>query len=339
MWIRKIGLLLALILIAQVNFAQNLELKAQLSKNRILVGDTLSLWLSVEVDKNSEIVFPIIFDTIAQGVEIVGEPKLDSIVGIDSKKYIKQFTISAYDSAMYVFGGLAAVDISRDIPDTIYSNDLTLFVDYQDLNNELETKIDTALKEKIIANKANIETPFSFAEFWILTKEFLKKYWYFVLALIIIILFVLYWYYRIRKRKIDLSIKPIIKIKPHIEALDNLDTLTEKKLWQQGKTKDYYSELSEILRLYMERRFNIIALETTTEIIRTQLRYYKHTSTELEEDIHSLLQLSDYVKFAKYKALPAENEKSLMRAYGFVQATKPEEIRVTDIKTENTEQI
>jgi hypothetical protein len=267
---------------------------------------------------------------------VVGNPKVDSIIDGNSKIYTKQFFVSAYDSAQHYVSQLAAVYLHQGMRDTIYSGSVSFLSEYQNLTTELETKIDTSLTEKIIRNKSNIETPFTWKEFWLRLKTFLKEYWYFVLALIILLAFGFYWYFVIRKRKSDVGLKVEVKVKPHVEAINSLDALANKKLWQQGKTKDYYSELSDILRNYIEKRFNIIALESTTDIIKKQFQHYKLITKEQEQDIYTLLQLADYVKFAKYQAMPAENAKAIERGYNFVLQTKPEEIQPTEVQTENT---
>ena len=63
-----------------------------------------------------------------------------------------------------------------------------------------------------------------------------------------------------KKKKKDLLADIKVIIPPHREALTALRLLEEKKLWQQGLVKQYYSDLTEIIRYFFERRCSIIAL-------------------------------------------------------------------------------
>jgi hypothetical protein len=299
------------------------QLNAELSKNRIIVGDTLTLLLSVEVAANNQVIFPVLVDTVASGVEIVRSPLLDSIKQNGRILYTQSLIISAYDSAMFRIGPLKAIVVNGINIDTIYSNILNFFADYQVLNQNLEAKLDTSINEQIVRNKANVEAPFTFKELWYRIKSFFKDYWFVVLAAIILLVFGLYYYYKIRNKAKVIMDAPEVRLKPEIEALQLLDSLADKKLWQQGKLKDYYSELSVILRHYVERQWHIIALEATTDLIRKQIKFRNLLEAEQEKELNEMLTLADYVKFAKYQTLPAENDKTLKRAYAFVEATKP----------------
>ncbi|HKK67259.1 MAG TPA: hypothetical protein VJ946_03575, partial [Bacteroidales bacterium] len=98
----------------------------------------------------------------------------------------------------------------------------------------------------------------------------------------------------------------------------------QKKLWQQGHVKAYYSELSYIIRYYIERRFHIPAVESVSGDILDDLSY-KGLSKEVQNALSGLLELSDLAKFAKLEPLPAENDKALQDAFYFVNETAPVE--------------
>lgn len=111
-------------------------------------------------------------------------------------------------------------------------------------------------------------------------------------------------------------------------ALERLDGLAAKKLWQQGELKPYYSELSYILRTYLEGQFKIPALESTTRQIDRALHERKQLSDGQRSELAELLQLSDLVKFAK--AQPAEDlhQQGLDRVREFVEATGHQDLLV-----------
>ncbi|RPI02026.1 MAG: hypothetical protein EHM64_14725, partial [Ignavibacteriae bacterium] len=82
-----------------------------------------------------------------------------------------------------------------------------------------------------------------------------------------------YYYWRKKKQRAELLAEIKVIIPPHREALTALRLLEEKKLWQQGLVKPYYSEVTEIIRHFFERRWGIIALELTTDEILMQMKH------------------------------------------------------------------
>lgn len=107
----------------------------------------------------------------------------------------------------------------------------------------------------------------------------------------------------------------------HIIAREELAILKEKHLWQQGLIKQYYSEVSEILRRYIENRYRLMALEETTDEIMDGLKR-SHVKPAVCSKVETLLQLSDLVKFAKYQPGLSEHEEVLTMAYEIVETTK-----------------
>lgn len=104
-------------------------------------------------------------------------------------------------------------------------------------------------------------------------------------------------------------------------AIRALDELEQRRLWQQGQTKPYYTRLTAILRDYLRGRFDIPAPEMTSYQIVNALAQLDELSYEQREELGELLQLSDLVKFAK--ATPAEDlhPRSLQRVRAFVLTT------------------
>jgi len=121
----------------------------------------------------------------------------------------------------------------------------------------------------------------------------------YLIALCALGLFALLGYF-IRKRKSRKKEKPIIlppPVPPHIVAKEKLEELKGKRLWQTGKLKSYYTELSFILREYIENRFEIGALEATTSELKRMMRTSDLNDFQ-SSNILDVLQTSDTVKFA-----------------------------------------
>lgn len=148
---------------------------------------------------------------------------------------------------------------------------------------------------------------------------------FWILIGIIILAAAYYFYQRYQKRKAEyVPEKIIIKIPPHVAALNSLRALREKQLWQKGMIKEYHSEITEIIRRYFEERFNLPALEMTSGETIDELLKKRGTQTIIN-DTQNFLSNADLVKFAKYQPLASVNEEMMKQAEEIVKKTKSEE--------------
>jgi LPXTG-motif cell wall-anchored protein len=130
------------------------------------------------------------------------------------------------------------------------------------------------------------------------------------------------WYWRKRKKHEPIfTIKPRVQLLPHEVALTEMEKLRIKKLWQAGRVKEYHSELTNILRKYIEEQYRVPALEQTTVEITESLAGIQGCPANAIDRLSGVLVLADMVKFAKSKPGPLENEKSLTEAVEFVYET------------------
>jgi hypothetical protein len=121
-----------------------------------------------------------------------------------------------------------------------------------------------------------------------------------------------------QRKKIE---KPEIKRPAHEIALEKLSRLRAEELWQKGEIKQFQSELSYIIREYLENRYGVRALESTTmEIVRDleKQRFGDEDIVKLKE----LLQISDLVKFARAKPEASVHDRFLDDAFDFINRTK-----------------
>ena len=135
----------------------------------------------------------------------------------------------------------------------------------------------------------------------------------------------------------------IPSLPPFEEAIQKFHELDEKLLWQNNQVKEYYSELTEIIRGFIERELKVPALESTTdELIETLTDFNDSesisTTKETIKKLRDLLREADFVKFAKSKPLSAQIEFNRKEAEEVVTELKPvQEEEVPEIKTEEDE--
>lgn len=115
------------------------------------------------------------------------------------------------------------------------------------------------------------------------------------------------------------------ELPPHVKAMSELEHIKQEKLWQQGREKDYHTRLTDVLRIYLHDRFGLNALEMTTAEILDVL-YSIPEAQVVYHQMKQVMELADFVKFAKFLPVPEENEQSMMNALLFINTTKLEEI-------------
>jgi len=285
--------------------AQNIKVEAKLQDYTIKIGDQTRLFLEVNQPAKEHINFPVFTDTITGKVQIVSANKPDTVVDQKDHNHItvtRSYIITSFDAGTYTlpafaFGSGAGV---------LKSNELTLQVQ--------TVKVDTT--KSIYDIKQPLTVTYTF---W----DWFKDNWIWVGVVVVVIrLIIALIYYSRNKQKYQ----PVVKIaKPsipiHIVAIDKLKVLRDKKLWQQEEFKLYHSELTDIIREYLEKRYNIKTHEKTTDEILTALNNREITG-EYRNMLQQILAMADLVKFAKEKPLPIENERSLDNAIEFVLKTQ-----------------
>ena len=114
------------------------------------------------------------------------------------------------------------------------------------------------------------------------------------------------------------TVEPVDTRNPHQRALDNLEQLRQRQLWQAGKTKEYHTELTDIVRLFIEESTGIRATEMTSDETVTALEgsQWKIVCAALRD----IFTTADLVKFAKSEPLPHEHDRSMNEAVDFVGA-------------------
>lgn len=283
--------------------AQQATLSVVLDRNEILIGEQILVTIELTTATADTVLFPLVGDTLVSRVEVVKKDTPDTAFGgaqLEVRTIKQQITITSFDSGYYAVRPLVAVVNG----DTVFSNAFLVSVG--------TVRIDTAVEIKDLRKQA--EAPFSIV-------EWLMENWPWLaggagaLAAIAAVVILL-----MRKPNQVASTPLPPPLPPRQVAFERLEQLRQRKLWQAGDLKGYYSELSDVLRAYIEAELGFPAMELTThEIVRAAERNGVEATQVMA--LKRLLLLSDLVKFAKEKPTGPECEQHWQVAYDFVNLT------------------
>jgi len=322
-YIRQLLLLIFILTAGYVNaFSQSISISAKIDKNRINFSDTAVITLEVKQPKGIFIRFPLynVRDSLVKDVDIISYSNIDSTPAPNNMVTLRQrLIIQAFNSGNFEIGPFMFMQKNGNTFDTLHSNSFMLEVAQFTMDTTLLRNRDTAAVHKVFGIKDPIDTPFNLEEF------FARFGWLVILFYFLQLVAFAVWYFYFRK----VGSKGIMEIyKPkepaHLIALNELEKLEHEKLWQQNRVKEFHIRLTEILRKYIENRYEIPALEQTSyEIVDSfeQTRLLESGSLAM---LKEMLVNADLVKFAKAQPLADENEVALQNAYTFVKNTKQE---------------
>lgn len=306
----KILLFFCFILLGGHLYSQQIKVQTSIDTNKILIGDQINYTIKLFPEKNERLVLPLLNDSLGKFL-IVSKSKIDTIIENKRTSLNQSIVLTSFDSGVYTIPGLEFGFISGKDTNFVVSDNFSVYIS--------SVPVDTSKPIKDI--KPIMDLPFAFMDY----------FWYFVIGLIILAaLFASYYLISKWKPKVKEQLPYDPKIPAHIQALKDLNELERQKLWQKGYIKEYYSRVSDIIRLYLERRFSFLAMESTTNEILEYFQQYI-SSAEITKQLKNLLELSDLVKFAKLIPTTEENTNIIDFARNIVQSTIPIE------NEENTE--
>ena len=272
--------------------AQKLAVEAKVDSSAIKIGAQLNLVLKTKVPKKSKVIFP---EANQFGdFEVLESYPTDTIKKSDAYELVKRYGLTKFDSGKYVVPRLSVV-INNQVH---FSDSISVTV--------ADVVVDT-LKQKMYDIKNIIPVKSDFGNWWI------------YLLILIGLAVIGYFVYRFIKKKKTEEKPVVIEFKSPIEkATSLLQQLEKKELWQKGEIKNYYSELTDIARNYIEEEIQIPAMESTTseliEGLRNAAKQKKlKLSSETVENLEKVLKQADLVKFAKVKPLDFEIEEDKKR--------------------------
>ena len=282
-----------------------LIVSATLDSTTLFIGDQTDLHLRAIGEVGEQVSMPVLDKELIPGVEIVDRTIVDTLSLKDGRvQYDQYLTVTSFEDSLFYIAPLPFV--SGD--DTVWSDGLTLNV-LQPF--EMDTT-DMAITDIKGVYKAPIWWWGIFR--WVLLAV--------LLAGVGVAGYYLITYLQRRKLEEAGNVVMTEPLRPAEEvALEKLDAIKEKKIWQQGQVKEYYTQLTDVVREYIARRFEVSSVEQTSDETLRDIRPLLSERKDLYDQLRKMLTLADLVKFAKWSTTPDENELSLRNAYTFVKET------------------
>lgn len=283
------------------------SIKVSLDSAYLLMGKTTPLHVELVNDASTSGQLLIPKDSVCDKVEVLRILDADtSNLGSGRQEIKLDILLQSFDSGMYRLNPIKYVEGSE----TISSNQPVLKV--------LPVSIDTLQTIHDYADVADIDR--SFIDY---LPDFVVDYGLWILAIIVVLGIVAYVIYFVTKKKTPFAFAQPKPVPPYEKALQELNQLRSEKLCEQGRERDFYTRLTDILRIYLQGRFGINAMEMTSTQIRNTLQSNEETRLS-KRHMEQVLEIADFVKFAKVRPLPDDNVRAFNSAMQFIEDTKPQ---------------
>ncbi len=318
---RIISIIFLILLFAIHLWAVTPEISISSDTNNVLIGERVRLLLEFKGKSGDKVTFPVIASDTIGKIDIIEQGKIDTSIVGDGLLLRRTLTVTSFDTGMVVLPELPFVYERQGYGTPLVANSDEFVLYFATV------AIDTAGEIKDI--KGPIGVPLTLAEVLI--------YVLIVLGVGLLITGIVIFVRRLKRKPVE---KVVEKYDPTIpadlEALQALKELENKKLWQVGRHKHYYSELTDIVRTYIHRVFELNAHEMTSDEILHDVAS-KDISDEALELLRKMLNVADLTKFAKYIPTDIENYDSMTMAVAFVNLTKSSIIFETSETVESKE--
>ncbi len=309
---RPIYYLLFSFLLAWSSLSAQVRVDINLDSTTVLIGDQLGVGISLFVPEGAAIA-EINYSKWAESgqAEILDQSPLNTVKAGPTTLMEQRLLLTTFDSGYHRFEPLEVVYLQDGVRDTTYSSDLAMTV----------ATIPVTRESQIRDNKDIIEEEIN----W------LDALPYFA-GLVLLGLLVLFGRQLLFKKKAPIKEPPPPPRPAHEIALEQLEQLEADAPWQRGEIKAFQSDLTFVLRSYLENRFDIQALEATSPEINQAM-----AKQSLDENgrIRSVLDIADMVKFAKAKPELSAHPKALETVRAFVLDTRKPDPVATESVEEN----
>ena len=273
-----------LLLFSVFVFGQQKRVETSIDTTKNTIGAEFKLTLKTTVDTASRVVFPKLKNIGL--LEVINSYPIDTVKKDDRYELIKRYGLTQFDSGRYTIPSIKILINKQPF--------LTDSISVEVANVQVDT-----LKQKMydIKTIVAVESP-------------MGNWWKYLLAIIVLAALGAggFWFFKKFKKE---KVEEIVFKTPIEKATFLMNTLEQKELWQKGEVKEYYSELTDIARNYIEEAIEIPARESTTsELIAAlgvaSIKKKMILSQEIIENLERVLKQADLVKFAKSKPLEFE---------------------------------
>lgn len=297
-----------LLVMLAIPLQAQVTVNASIDSLQLLIGEQAHVKLEVSCPADAQLIMPTYPNNhLMEGVEILGEVKADTQY-LNKRNHMvvtQTYTVTSFDTAFYYIPPFEVLVDSLSYP----SNSLALKVFTFD--------IDTTNVAAIFPIKDVVQRPITVIEVLPMSGSVVL-----IIVLCFLIPYLLARYHDNKPILRRVTIAP--KLPPHQVALQEMERIKGEKSWQKEDVKQYYTELTDALRVYMHDRFGFDAMEMTSDEIIDKLN--EQPDKEWIPELRDLFTMSDLVKFAKYKPLINENDMNLINAIDFINKTKLEDV-------------
>lgn len=313
-------ILLASLIGASAMAAPKVNLSVSLDSVYVLMGKATPLHIKLDVPADAGGYLAIPSDSMCSNVEILAIEDADTTsVGSGRVEITRELLLQSFDSGAYLLKPILYIDGH----DTVASQRLALKV--------VPAMVDSLTTIHDFADVRNVNR--KFIDY---LPDFIVDYGLWILALIIVLCGGWYVWKRFFSNRPVQVVKKEKPVPPYELAVRELNALRERKLCEQGREKEYYTRLTDILRSYLRGRFGINAMEMTSSQIRRTLAATEGTKAD-KHLVDQVLEIADFVKFAKMRPLPTDNVRAFNSAMQFVDNTKPAPEPEHEDEAEDTE--
>ena len=275
---------------------------ASIDSTMLMLGDQTAMHLQVTHEATEQVQLPVFGEVLQDGIEIVDRSAVDTTKLPDGRLQIQQdLTLTSFKDSLFAIRPVAFTSGE----DTFWTEPLALNV-----IQPFEVDSSMAVTDIKDIEKAPIW-------WWGIIRWILLALG---IALLGVGLYYLWqWYQRNRKPEEEPIAPELLRPADEV-ALEKLDEIKAAKIWKDGKVKEYQTELTDVVREYIGRRFDVHSTEKTSDETLREMKPL--IDKDLFDRLKNMLQLADLVKFAKWHTTPDENEQALTTAYEFVNETK-----------------
>ena len=281
---------------------------ARVEPDSIMIGDRFDYVIDVEKDLVQVVEFPV-FHPRDGKIELVENCPVDTLERDGRRlKLRKRYRLAAFDEGKYNLGAAQVLYADKNILDTLSSRDsIYLKVGTFEIDSTSQSIYDVKDLHNLPFRLGEIRTYLIWG------------------AAALLLLAAAAWglvrWLRSRGKRIGDLFRPAPPLPPHVAAIQALEALHNQKLWQNNRHKQYYSGITDILRTYIAARWEIGAMEMTSDEIIAAMQPVE-LPDKARMDLTAILRVADLVKFAKAAPEAEENEACYLKAYYFVEETK-----------------